>query len=105
MAEMAGLSEDEVFELLAYLVSAARLLVDEPADYGPMRLLSGAQRLCALASPRMGVESRTLLQRLGEEIPGGLRRRLQDPEGYVAFLDDTCTTVARALARRAGREV
>ena len=41
------LSEDEVFEVIAFLVTAARLLPEEPIDYGPARLLTAAQRMCA----------------------------------------------------------
>lgn len=32
-------------ELVGFLVASARGLMDEPADYGPMRLLDAAERL------------------------------------------------------------
>ncbi len=98
------LSEDEALELLAFLVSAARLLLDEPVDYGPMRLLSAAQRLSGAAAPRASEATRAVLQGLAEEIPRGLRGRIQDRDGYAAFVDEACRTVAAELARRAGRE-
>ncbi len=104
MTEKLVVSDEEVFELLAFHLSAARALVEEPPDYGPMRLLTAAQKLCAVAAAR-SADDTGLFASLAEQIPQGLRQRLRDPEGYVRFLDEMCTTVARALAQRAGREV
>jgi len=104
MSEKLIVSEEEVFELLAFLVSAARSLIEEPADYGPMRLLTAAQKLCAFAAPRSADDTGVFAD-LAEHIPHGLRQRLRDPQGYVDFLDETCVTVAREAAKRAGREV
>jgi hypothetical protein len=39
------LDEDDAFELLAYLLTAAPTHTDEAAEYGPMRLLTAARRL------------------------------------------------------------
>lgn len=99
------LTEDEALEAVAFLVTAARTLLDEPADYGPMRLLSAAQQVAANAAPRSAPAAQGLLLRLSGEIPSGLRERLRDPGAYRTFLDGLCRTVAEELARRAGREV
>lgn len=98
------LSEDEVFEVIAFLVTAARLLPDEPTDYGPARLLTAAQRLCAFAAVRCG-ESAAFLTRLAEGIPPQLRSRNSDRDSFRAFLEESSRAVAREAARRAGREV
>lgn len=98
------LSEDEVFEVIAFLVTAARLLPEEPVDYGPARLLTAAQRLCAFAAPRSGVSS-AFLGRLAEGIVPRLSSRHSDRDGFRAFLEESCRAIAREAARRIGQEV
>jgi len=98
------LSEDDVLEVAAFLVTAARCLIDEPVDYGPMRLLAAAERLCARAAPDCeDAATRAFFERLAQEVPPQLGRRNGDPEGYVRFIDECCRGVARELMRRAGR--
>ena len=98
------LSSDEILEFVAYLVTSARGLLDEPADYGSMRLLNAAQRLCVQTASRIDDPSlRTVLERLAEDIPRDVVRRISDPQGYREALDDRCRAVATALMRRAGR--
>jgi hypothetical protein len=98
------LSEDEVFEVAAFLVTAACLLPDEPIDSGPVRLLTAAQRLCAFAALRRG-ESAMFLMELAREIPRHLSSRNSDPDGFRVFLQETSRAIAREVARRVGREV
>ena len=99
-----ALSQDEVLELIAYLVTSARGLLDEPVDYGPMRLINAAQRMCAWAAPRTDDEAlRALLERLVDGLPRDVARRISDPDGYRRALDEHCRVVAAALMRRAGR--
>jgi hypothetical protein len=98
------LSEDDVLEITAFLVTAARCLMDEPVDYGPMRLLTAAERLCARAAPDCeDPGTRAFFQRLAQDVPPQLGRRNGDPDGYVRFMDECCRSVARELLRRAGR--
>ena len=40
------MNEEEAMELLAFLVTAARIQVDEPPDYAPMRLQPRTLALC-----------------------------------------------------------
>jgi hypothetical protein len=42
-------SNDSLFEIVSYLISAARLTLDEPPRHGSARLLVGAVRLIAAA--------------------------------------------------------
>jgi hypothetical protein len=100
------LSQDDILELVAYLVTSARGLLDEPVDYGPMRLLTAAQRVCAQAAPRVDdLALRALLEQLAGGLPRDVARRISDPEGYRRALDEYCGAVAAALMRRAGRPV
>ena len=98
------LSEADVFDVVAFLVTAASLLPKEPVDYGPARLLTAAQRLCAAAAPRSEL-SRDFLRHLAEEIVPRLNSRNSDPAGFRAFMDESCRAIAREAARRLGREV
>lgn len=104
MSETLVLSEDDALDVVAFLVTAARTLLDEPVDYGPMRLLSAAHHVCNVAAPRSSTAGRALLEEIGAGIPDGLRQRVRDPAAYRAFLDGLCTTIARGLAVRAGQE-
>ncbi|MBI4277493.1 MAG: hypothetical protein HY660_03465 [Armatimonadetes bacterium] len=99
------LSEEEAIELLAFLVTAARCLLDEPVDYGPLRLLRAAELLCRRVEPRSSEERRQIFRRLAEEIPPNMARRQGDPAGYLAFLDASCRLIAGELMRATGRGV
>lgn len=99
-----AVTDDDALELLSFLVTAARCLMDEPVDYGPMRLLSAAQRLCAKAAPRMEDHTtRVMAEGLARDIPAQLARRSGDPDGYLRFMDDSCRRIAAELSRRAAR--
>ena len=101
-----ALSQDDVLELVAYLVTSARGLLDEPVDYGPMRLLTAAQRLCALAAGRVDDTAlRAFLEKLAGDLPRDVAGRISDPERYRRALDEHCREIAEALMRRAGRPV
>lgn len=74
-------------ELAGYMVTSARGLLDEPAAYGPFRLIDTTRRLVAV------LES----EGLSNEALDGLRERIdeaenkamdEDPEVFRAFLDD-----------------
>ncbi len=46
------LSEDKTLETGRVPGHRSSLSLDEPVDYGPMRLLSVAERICSRAAPR-----------------------------------------------------
>jgi hypothetical protein len=100
MSEPMVLTEDEALEVLAYLVSAARTQVDEAAEYGPLRLITAAERLAELVAPRASPETRALLDGPLRELPGTATKS-NDPE-YAAKLDAVCRALAAYLAQRFG---
>jgi hypothetical protein len=89
------LSERAAVEVLAYLISAARTQVDEAAEYGPMRLLTAAQRLgdhlAATASPPV----HQLLTSLATMAPTATVTA--DRDGYVDRLDALGVALADCL--------
>src|SRR5439155_12589801 len=90
---------DESIELLAYLVTAARTQIDEAAEYGPLSLLTAAQRLAKFIAPRVSPATRELLEGPIQQVPETATLSL-DPDGYAAALDAVCSAVAENLVTR-----
>ena len=90
------LTEEEGLELLAYLVTAARTQLDEAAEYGPLRLLTAAQRLGTFMAPRSSQATRALIEDSIQPMPETATRSA-DPDGYVAALDAVCRGLAEHL--------
>jgi len=103
MATAMVLTEDEALELLAFLVTAARTQLDEAAEYGPLRLLTGARRLAAFIAERVSPGTRALLMGPLSQIPD-MAVRTADPAGYTAALDAACRAVAHHLVTHFGRD-
>ena len=98
MAENWVLKEDEAVELLALLITSARIQTDEPAHYGPLRLLTATERLSGMILERSSDKSRDFLRENIERIPE-LHIRMSDVEAYTAGLDERCRAVAACLLR------
>ena len=96
MAATMVLTEDEALELVAFLVTAARTQIDEAAEYGPLRLLTGARRLADFIIERVSPETRALLSGPLRQIPD-TAVRTADPAGYAAAIDAVCRAVAEHL--------
>ncbi|MFG2044623.1 DUF6092 family protein [Dactylosporangium sp. NPDC048998] len=95
------LTEDEAIELLAYLVTAARTQLDEAAEYGPLRLLTAAQRLAGYMAPRVAPETRALLEGPIQRVPATATSSA-DRDGYTATLDGVCRALGEHLVTRYG---
>ena len=64
MGERCALTEDDAYDLLAYLITGAEIGVVEPAFYGPRRLLDAAARLAAAMSGQAQPDQRAWLAAL-----------------------------------------
>ena len=40
------IEEKDLINIIIHLISSSKLLIDEPKEYGPMRLFSAAKFLC-----------------------------------------------------------
>jgi hypothetical protein len=98
MSEKLVLTEAEAIELLALLITSARIQLDEPAHYGPLRLLTATERLSAMIIERSSDKSTSFLQKAIDEIPD-MHMSMSDVENYTASLDDLSREVARCLLR------
>jgi hypothetical protein len=101
MEQRMMVTEDDVFELLAFLVTSARLCVDEPKLYGTFRLVDAASRLIGFVLESDRLEDKQPLQQLKDEIDEKKFLLTTDQEGYAEFLDDLTRKVARELKERA----
>jgi hypothetical protein len=90
--------QEELFHLTAYLITSARGLYEEPADYGVFRLLDAAGRLLEimednglLDDPFLG----ELKQMVDEERAGSM-----DDERQRQSLDEMVQRIAAEMRRR-----
>ncbi|MCY3916612.1 MAG: DUF6092 family protein [Chloroflexi bacterium] len=102
MSENWVLKEDEAVELLALLITSARIQLDEPAHYGPLRLLTATERLSGMIRERSSDKSRAFLQENIERVPE-MRMAMSDVESYTAALDERCRAVAACLLRHSAQ--
>ena len=103
MSENWVLTETEAIELLALLITSARIQMEEPAHYGPLRLLTAAERLGAMTLERSSDKSRAFLQDAVERIPT-MHMAMSDVENYTASLDHLSRAVASCLLRHSHLE-
>lgn len=87
--------KNEFFNLLIFLIIAARNCVKEPKLYGPLRLVDGASRLIEILG-KMDMED-TFLQGIKEKIDTGKYLVMEDEGEFIKFLDDLTLDVADAL--------
>ena len=101
MTERRVLTEDDAYELLAFLIASADTALVEPAFYGPRRLLDAAQRLAAGMSGQVEPEQQAWLAAFAADADqaAGLARR--DPERFQRFIAGSARGVAGELKQRA----
>ncbi len=103
MSENWVLTEAEGVELLALLITSARTQMDEPAHYGPLRLLTATEGLSAMMLERSSDKSRAFLQDALNRIPA-MHMAMSDVESYTASLDHLARAVASCLLRHSQLE-
>jgi Family of unknown function (DUF6092) len=96
------LTEDQAFELLTFLVTSARLCLDEPQYYGSFRLIDAASRMMSLMLDGDAVADREFYQRLRRDIEDRKALIMYDQEAYAALLKDAAREVGRHLRTRSG---
>ena len=101
MSNKLVLGEDEAMELLALLLTSARIQMNEPAQYGPLRLLTAADRLSGFIKGRASEGAREMLEQFTAEIPD-MHMKMYDTEAYIAQLDELCRAIAQQLVDRNG---
>ena len=89
------MSEDAAaFRLATFLVTAARDVVDEPAIYGPFRMIDAVDRLMA------GSFDDDFLTQMKPELEREKQKVMSDRDAFVAWLDDLAARFAAEAKRR-----
>jgi Family of unknown function (DUF6092) len=86
-----------LYELLGYLLTSARGLLEEPAEYGPLRLVEGASRLAGLMAEN-GSAYGPALNGLKAGLDAGKFSVQADPPAFQRTLDQAVADYTRRLA-------
>jgi hypothetical protein len=86
--------DDAAFRLATFLVTAARDVIDEPAIYGPFRMVDAVDRLMA------GVFDDDFLREMQPKLAEDKYKVMSDRDGFVAALDELAEAFAREAKRR-----
>ena len=93
--------QDEVFNLIAYMIASARGLYDEPPDYGSFRLLDATGRLLEIISHSGELDP--FLARLKHEIDAEREGSMDDARQRLN-LERWVIELAQELRLRVGTE-
>ncbi len=88
------MTDDRAFRLATFLVTAARDVVDEPAIYGPFRMVDAVDRLMA------GVFDDEFLTAMKAELEVEKLKVMTDRDAFVAWLDALAAAFAAEARRR-----
>lgn len=91
---------DIFFDFILYLVTAARVSLDERAIYGSFRLIEGASRLIEALDGIPGYEPDEFLHAKRDSIDRNKARMMLDEEGYRAWLTDLAAELASEAVSR-----
>jgi hypothetical protein len=91
---MTGATDPAAFRLATFLVTAARDVVDEPAIYGPFRMIDAVDRLMADSFDD------DFLRAIQPEIQREKLKVMSDREAFVEWLDELAAKFAVEAKRR-----
>ena len=92
--------EDKIFGLVSYVVVSARNLLEEPARYGPFRLVDTASRLIDILE-EAGMSS-DRLKAVRDRIEAGKYSAMGTEEEFEQFLETTVYFVVEAMDNAGG---
>ncbi len=88
-----------LFELIGYMLTSARGLVDEPKLYGPFRLIDGVSRLCDLLI-KEDDENSEFFPGLKSKIDEKKFTVISDTEAFINMMDEVIMDYTRRLKER-----
>jgi hypothetical protein len=98
-AEQMVLTEEQAFDLLAFLFSSAEICLVEPTYYGTFRLIDAASRLMGYMLEHDPERSAEFVRRFKEEVDTKKGWMMWDREAYYDFLRSAPAVVAAELKR------
>ncbi|MBW2305069.1 MAG: hypothetical protein JRF57_15300 [Deltaproteobacteria bacterium] len=87
--------EEKIFEVVSYIIVSARNLMDEPARYGPFRLVDTASRLIDILD-EFGMSSERL-RAIRDRIEEGKYSAMETEEEFEKFLESMVFLVVDAI--------
>jgi hypothetical protein len=94
-----ALTEEEAFDLLAFLFSSAEICLVEPTYYGTFRLIDAASRLMGYMLEHDPGHSAEFIRRFKEEVDTKKVWMMWDREAYYDFLRSAPAVVAAEMKR------
>jgi hypothetical protein len=101
MSQRTVVVEEDLYELLSFLVSSAHLCVNEPRLYGTFRLVDAACRLVGFALESGQLEDGQFLRDFKEDADKRKFLLFSDEENYIQFLEDATRKIAKEMKSRA----
>jgi hypothetical protein len=86
----------ELMDLMGFMITSARGLLDEPQLYGPFRLIDGASKLCAIMENKVKVDN-DFLERLRSKIDEGKFSVMTDVDTFKSMLDEVVLDFTKKL--------
>ena len=86
----------ELMDLMGFMITSARGLLDEPQLYGPFRLIDGASKLCAIMQNNVETD-KEFLERLRGKIDDGKFDVMTDVETFTTMLDEIVIDFTKKL--------
>ena len=104
MSQRMVVGEEDLYELLSFLVSSAHLNVGEPRLYGSFRLIDAACRLVGFALESGHLEGDAFLREFKEKADEKKLLMMTDEVRYLQFLEDATRDVAREMKARSAAD-
>jgi hypothetical protein len=101
MSQARVITEEDLYELLAFLTSSAYLCVNEPKLYGTFRLIDAAGRMIDFALEGGQLEDEQFLREFKTFVDERKLLLMTDEDSYVNFLEDATRKTAQEMKRRA----
>lgn len=96
---MADAFDTEILDILSFMLTSARGLLDEPASYGPFRMADGVSRLCGVLSAD-GHPDAEFLNTLKNNIDERKFTVMSDMEDFKSLLDDSVLSMTQHLIQK-----
>jgi hypothetical protein len=93
------LTEEQAFDILAFLFSSAEICLVEPTYYGTFRLVDAASRMMGHMLAHDPARSGEFLRRFKEEVDTKKVWMMWDREAYYDFLREAPAVVAAEVKR------
>ena len=95
-----ALTQEEALEIVAYLLTSAQGCINQPPDYGVLRLVSAADRIARTWAPRASGDLAAYLDDLGTHMPSEAARIDVDLEGFETYLGQQIAALAGIVKQR-----